>query len=278
MLRPTPGAVPSFVQANLVVVPVAYALDFLMFCLANPKACPLLDVTDPHATAPREAARVAPGSDLATDVPRYRVWRAGELESEPRSVDELWSNEPVADGPLGASPLEPGADGRPLPMVGFLLGCSFSWEDELAAIGLPPAHVVAGTNVAMYETNVPNVKVGPFGGNLVVSMRPYLPADFEAVASLTGCYPGAHGAPVGYGAPDALGIADVSKPDFGNAVPIPHGAEPVFWACGVTPQSALMAARIPFAITHAPGYMFVTDVLDAELKAPCEPLDNLPQQ
>lgn len=254
---PTPGEAPGFVQANLVVVPVAYAFDFLMFCLSNPKACPLLDVTDPHSSSPREASRVAPGSDLATDVPRYRVWVDGEVAEEVDSVADVWEDE------------------NGVPMVGFLLGCSFSWEDTLAQQGFPPAHIAAGSNVAMYDTHIPNVPVGPFAGNLVVSMRPYKREHWEAVGGITGCYPGAHGAPVAYGDPDELGIKDVACPDYGDAVEIPEGTEPVFWACGVTPQSALKAAKIPLAITHAPGYMFVTDVRDEDLKAPCETI-NIP--
>ena len=151
--------------------------------------------------------------------------------------------------------------------VGFLLGCSFSWEDKLAAAGLAPRHVEAGTNVPMYRTNIPNVNAGPFGGELVVSMRPYAPADVARAAALTAGYPGAHGGPVHWGDPTALGIArdELGAPPWGDAVEVREGEAPVFWACGVTPQTALMAARLPLAVTHAPGHMFICDVTDDEL-------------
>ena len=242
---PTVGCAPGFVQANFVALPAAYASDFLTFCLRNPRACPLLDVTSPGDPIPRT---VAPNADLRSDIPRYRVWRDGLVAEEVPHLDStLWDDR----------------------TVGFLLGCSFSWEHELHAANLTPRQMEEGRNVPMYKTNVSNAPVGPFAGQLVVSMRPYLPKDLEAVAQLTGRYPGAHGAPIHWGDPAELGLSREQvcegEPDWGEQVTVRQGEEPVFWACGVTPQAALAEARIPFAITHAPGHMLVCDVTDREL-------------
>ena len=239
----TAGAAPGFVQCNLVALPKVHALDFMLFALRNPRSCPLLAVTEPGDPHPV----IAPSADLRTDVPKYAVWRHGVLDAHVHDASEVWSDD----------------------MVGFLLGCSFTWEDRLAEAGLCPRHIEQGTNVPMYRTTLPNAPAGPFGGDLVVSMRPYRPEQIAAVAELTGRYPGAHGAPVHWGdAEDALGIGEsaLARPDFGEAVEIRPGEVPVFWACGVTPQTALMAAQLPLAVTHAPGYMFVTDLVDDDLR------------
>ena len=239
----TSGQAPGFVQANFVALPQEYAFDFLRFCLRNPRACPLLDVTDAGDSTPRT---VAPSADLRTDIPKYCVWRRGAVAESPSDVSSLWTDD----------------------MVGFLLGCSFSWEDELAKAGLPPRHVEEGRNVPMYLTDVPNAAVGPFGGRLVVSMRPYRPDQIARVAEITSRYPGAHGGPVHWGDHGELGLVDLSAPDFGDAVTIKPGEVPVFWACGVTPQAALAEAALPLAVTHAPGHMLVTDVREAALEVP----------
>jgi len=241
----TSGSVPKFVQANLVALPQQHAFDFLRFCLANPRACPLLDVTAPGDPVPRT---VAADADLRTDVPKYCVWRDGRVVEERTDVSssELWPDD----------------------MVGFLLGCSFSWEHLLHEHYLTPRQVEEQRNVPMYRTNVPNASVGPFGGELVVSMRPYLPSQLPTVASLTGRYPGAHGAPIHWGDAREIGVCLESPPDFGERVTIREGEVPAFWACGVTPQEALRAAKLPLAITHAPGHMFVTDLTDSEIHVP----------
>mmetsp|Transcript_19347 Transcript_19347/g.57493 ORF Transcript_19347/g.57493 Transcript_19347/m.57493 type:complete len:312 (-) Transcript_19347:25-960(-) len=237
---PTAGLANGHAQANLVAVPRAHAFDFARFCLLNPKPCPLLAIAERYDAVP---AIVAAGCDLRTDIPKYRIWRDGEPSEEVADASEHWGDD----------------------FVGFLLGCSFSWEDALTKAGHPPRHVAEGRNVPMYQTNVPNAASGPFGGALVVSMRPYPPEAVEAVAALTAAYPAAHGAPVHWGDPAALGVADLGRPDFGDAVTVAPGEVPVFWACGVTPQSALAAARLPLAITHAPGHMLVLDLRDADL-------------
>lgn len=239
----TAGHAPGYVQANLVVLPERWAEDFGLFCERNPKPCPLLERTAPGEKVPR---RLAPGADLRTDLPLYRVYREGSLAEERTSIEELWRDD----------------------LVAFLLGCSFSFEPALLAAGVPMRHLERGTNVAMYRTNRACRPAGAFAGPLVVSMRPMTPAQAERAAEISGRYPKAHGAPVHVGEPEALGIADLEKPDFGDAVPVLPGEVPVFWACGVTPQLALAAARPELAITHAPGSMFVADLKDEELVVP----------
>jgi len=236
----TSGCAPGFAQANLVIVPQSAASEFLLFCQRNPKPCPVLEVTEPGEYRP---SRLAPDADLRTDIPRYRVWRDGVLAEERADISELWQPD----------------------FVSFLIGCSFTFEAALIEAGIPVRHIEAGCNVSMYRTNRPCEPAGRFSGPLVVSMRPMSPAHaFEAVR-VTSRYPGVHGAPVHCGDAGALGIADIGRPDFGDAVEIRPGETPVFWACGVTPQCALVAAQLPIAITHAPGCMFVTDLTDASL-------------
>ncbi len=238
---PTPGLAPGYVQANLVVVPRELAFDFLLFCQRNPKPCPLLDVTEPASAEP---ASVAPGADLRTDLSRYRVWRNGELIEEPTDLKRWWSDD----------------------MVGFLLGCSFTFENALLEAGVPVRHVEEGRNVPMYRTSIPCHPAGVFHGPLVVSMRPMTPAQAVTATRICGRMARAHGAPVHFGDPAAIGIRDVHKPDFGEPVEIRPGEVPVFWACGVTPQAVCMEAKPPLVLTHSPGHMFVTDLRDCDLE------------
>jgi uncharacterized protein YcsI (UPF0317 family) len=238
---PTPGLALGHVQANLVVVPRDLAFDFLLFCHRNPKPCPLLDVTEPGSPEPR---LVAPGADLRTDLPRYRVWRNGELADEPRDLRDWWRDD----------------------LVGFLLGCSFTFESALLQAGVPVRHIEAGCNVPMYRTNVPCRPAGAFRGPMVVSMRPLTPAQAVKAVEVCSRFPRAHGVPVHFGDPSAIGIRDVARPDFGDPVEIRTGEVPVFWACGVTPQAVAMEVRPPLLITHKPGHMFVTDLRDTDLE------------
>ena len=234
---PSSGWAPGHTQANLVVLPRDWAWDMLLFGQRNPQPVPLLDVTD--AGSYRTA--LAPDADLRTDLPRYRVWRDGECVDEPTDVTDLW-----------------GPD-----LVAFLIGCSFSFETALLEAGVPVRNIEQGRNVSMYRTDRECRPAGRLSGPLVVSMRP-VPGHLVATAvQVTGRMPQVHGAPVHVGAPEGLGIADLARPDFGDPVELADGDVPVFWACGVTPQAALTASRPPFAITHAPGHMFVTDVPDA---------------
>ena len=231
----TAGMCPEYLQANLVILPRDWAFDFLLFCLRNPKPCPLLEVLDPGRPHTRVIAR---GADVRRELPRYRVWRRGELVDEPTDITELWRDD----------------------LVSFFLGCSFTFDQALQAAGLPVRHLEEGRNVPMYRTTVPNVPAGRFGAELVVSMRPMPPELVERAVEISGEFGGAHGAPVHRGDPAAIGIADLDRPDFGDAVTLEPGEIPLFWACGVTPQVALMEARPELAITHAPGHMFITDI------------------
>lgn len=237
LVASTSGWSTGFTQANMVVLPREWAFDMLLFGQRNPKPVPLLDVTDAGSTT----TVLAPGTDLRTDLPRYRVWRDGELVDEPTDVVDLWTDD----------------------LVTFLIGCSFSFEAALLDAGVPVRNVEQGRNVSMYRTDVPCRSAGRLSGPLVVSMRPVPASQVVTAVQVTARMPQVHGAPVHVGSPEQLGITDLATPDFGEAVEAHEGDVPVFWACGVTPQAALMASRPPFAITHAPGHMLVTDVPDA---------------
>ncbi len=237
---PTAGLARGFVQANLVILPAAEAADFAEFCRLNSRACPLLEQTNPGDPTPRATA---PGADLRSDVPRYRIFRKGKPERiEPTDIHHFWRDD----------------------LVSFLLGCSFTFENALLTAGLGVRHLEEGRNVPMYRTSRACQKAGRFAGNLVVSMRPFAPEQIERVIAITSRYPTMHGAPVQVGNPAGLGIADLARPEFGESVTIRPGEVPVFWACGVTPQLAICAAGSPLAITHSPGCMFVTDWKDED--------------
>lgn len=233
--RTTAGLADGYVQANLVILPEADAADFAEFCRLNPKPCPVIDVTAPGSPRPEAAA---PDADLRTDLPRYRVYRAGELIDEPFDISAHWRDD----------------------LVAFLLGCSFTFEHGLLAAGIPMRHIEAGTIVPMWRTNRQCIPAGKFHGPLVVSMRP-IPADQVALAAaVSGRYPRVHGAPVHAGDPAALGIDDLSAPHWGDPPVMALGDVPVFWACGVTPQAVALESKPELMITHAPGHMFITDL------------------
>ena len=238
---PTPGLALGYVQANLVILPRDWAFEFLLFCQRNPKPCPVLDVTEPGDP---EAKLVGPGSDLRTDLPAYRVWRDGELEGETDNVVRYWRDD----------------------LVSFVIGCSFTFENALLASGVPVRHIEQNVNVPMYRTNVACKAAGRFSGPLVVSMRPLMPNQAVKATQICSRFARAHGAPVHFGEPSSIGIRDINKPDYGDSVEIRNGEVPVFWACGVTPQAALMQAKPPFAITHKPGHMFLTDLRDHQME------------
>jgi len=236
-----------------------HAFDFMLFALRNPKACPILDVTEAGTWEPKLAA---PGADLRSDMPKYNIYRDGALAEEVPDVTALWAED----------------------MVGFLLGCSFSWEDVLSEAGLMPRQVEEKKNVPMFRTNLPNVAAGVFQGDLVVSMRPYKPEDAEKVAAITAQYPAAHGGPIHQGSPEEIGVSseqvfstEGAGPDWGDGVEIREGEVPVFWACGVTPQTAIMDAKLPLVITHSPGHMFICDLRNEEVKVDAEPPPNKPR-
>jgi len=237
---PTAGLAPGFVQGNLAILPHDYAEDFLRFCQANPKPCPLIGVSEKGSPA---IPALGADLDIRTDIPRYRVWRDGELVDAPRDITSVWRDD----------------------LVSFVLGCSFSFEEALLAADVPLRHIARGLGVPMYRTSLQTQRAGRFHGPVVVSMRPLKPADAIRAVQITSRLPAVHGAPIHLGYPEQIGIADLSKPDYGHALPLEPGELPVFWACGVTPQAAIAAAGIPFAITHAPGYMLVTDLKNAQL-------------
>lgn len=237
---PTANLAPGYVQANLAILPQALADDFLRFCLRNPRSCPLVGVSeagDPHL--PELGADL----DIRSDVPRYRVWRNGALVEECTDVRHVWRDD----------------------LVTFAIGCSFSFEEALLADGIEVRHIAAGCNVPMYRTGIPTVPAGPFAGPMVVSMRPMKAADAIRAVQITSRFPSVHGAPVHLGDPAEIGIADLARPDYGDPVEIRPGELPVFWACGVTPQSVVAAVRPEFCITHAPGHMLVTDLKNSRL-------------
>jgi uncharacterized protein YcsI (UPF0317 family) len=236
----TAGLAPGYAQANLVVLPRDLAFDFLCFCQRNPKPCPLLDVTDVGSPHP---PLLAPSADLRTDIPRYRVYRRGNLEAELDDLLALWRED----------------------LVAFLLGCSFTFEAALLAAGIPVRHLEEGVNVPMFVTNVPCRPAGVFHGPLVVTMRPIPQGQVVRAVQVTSRFPGVHGAPVHIGDPAQLGIMDISKPDYGDPVTMHEGEVPVFWACGVTPQAVAREAKPPLLISHAPGHMFVSDIKGEDL-------------
>ncbi|HEY0819661.1 MAG TPA: putative hydro-lyase [Rhizobacter sp.] len=240
--RHTSGQAPGHVQGNVVILPAALASDFMRYCLRNPKPCPLLAVSEPGDPS---LPTLGEGIDIRTDLPRYRVWRDGQLCGEPTDIRSLWQ----------------------VDFVTFVIGCSFSFEEALLADGIPLRHIEQERNVAMYRTRIATEAAGPFSGPMVVSMRPMSAAHAIRAVQITSRLPAVHGAPVHIGDPAQIGIADLSKPDYGDAVEVRPDELPVFWACGVTPQAALVQARLPLAITHAPGAMLVTDLLNRQLAA-----------
>lgn len=237
--HPTSGLCLPHVQANMIVLPKDWVYDFLVFAQRNPKPCPILDITEP---GDGEAKLIAPGSDVRTDIPKYRVWENGELTDEPGDVMKSWRQD----------------------LVAVLIGCSFSFEGAMVEAGIPVRHMDMGCNVPMYITNVECAPAGRLSGPMVVSMRPVKHSQVPKAVMATGRFPAVHGAPIHIGDPSVIGIKNVYKPDFGDPVEIRGGEVPVFWACGVTPQAAVMKSKPPFAITHAPGYMFIGDPKDAD--------------
>jgi uncharacterized protein YcsI (UPF0317 family) len=236
----TSGVAQDRVQGNVVILPQQEANDFLRFCQRNPKPCPLLAVSEPgEAMLPTLGRDI----DIRTDVPMYRVWRDGELVEERADIQALWRDD----------------------LVTFVIGCSFSFEQALMEAGLRLRHVDQGKNVAMYRSNMQTLAAGPFHGPMVVSMRPLKAADAIRAVQVTSRFPQVHGAPVHLGDPSLIGIADLSQPDYGDAVEVLPDELPVFWACGVTPQAAIRQARPPLCITHAPGAMLITDLFNSQL-------------
>ena len=236
---PTAGMCAGYAQANLVILPPEYAADFEEYTRLNPFPCPVLEIVkgSPLTHAMGE------GASLVTDIPRYRVYENGVFTKELTDASAYWK-----EG-----------------YVGFLIGCSFSFEEALLAAGIPVRHIEQGCNVPMFKTSIATKKAGPFEGPMVCSMRPMTPEQAQRAYEITAAMPNVHGAPVQIGHPEAIGVTDVMKPDYGDPVEIREGEIPVFWPCGVTPQAAVENAKPPIVITHAPGHMFITDIRNADL-------------
>jgi len=242
LVRPTSGLAPGYAQANLVILPKEVAFDFFLFCQRNPKPCPMLEVME---AGKYEPVLTAPGADLRVDVSLYRIYKEGKLVSEEEDITSYWTSE----------------------LVCFLLGCSFTFETALMRAGIALRHITEGKNVAMYETSIEAVSAGIFSGPVVVSMRPIRVTKVVKSIQITSRFPLVHGAPLHIGDPEKIGIRDITHPQYGDYVGIREDEVPVFWACGVTPQAVALKSRPPLMITHSPGHMFVTDILDEELAA-----------
>ena len=217
----TSGLADGHVQGNVVILPELLANDFLRYCQRNPKPCPLLAVSEPgEALLPSLGADM----DIRTDLPRYRVWRESVQAEQPTDIKALWRND----------------------FVTFVIGCSFSFEKALLEAGVALRHIAQNRNVAMYRSNMATAPAGVFKGPMVVSIRPLKAADAIRAIQITSRFPNVLGAPVHIGNPALIGIADLAKPDYGDAVDVLPDEIPVFWACGVTPQAAIAQARPAF--------------------------------
>lgn len=238
---PTSGMCAGYAQANLAIVPKDIAYDFLLFTQRNPKPCPILEVSDAGS---RYLKSIAKDCDIATDFPKYRIYEKGVMTGEYLNVADFWRDD----------------------LVSFLIGCSFSFESELIDVGIEMRHNTEGCNVPMYITNIETNPAGIFHGPMTVSMRPIPYDQIVRAVTVSASMPRVHGAPIHIGDPSVIGIKDINKPDFGDPVTIRDGEVPVFWPCGVTPQSVLMNVKPDFVITHAPGHMLITDIKNADLK------------
>jgi uncharacterized protein YcsI (UPF0317 family) len=237
---PTSGLASGYVQVNLVILPESQAGGFLRFCQANPKPCPVLAVSEPGA---RHCETLASDLDISRDLPAYRIYLNGKVSDTVSEVADVWRDD----------------------LVTFAIGCSFTFEHALLQAGLSVRHIDEARNVPMFNTTVPLTTAGGFGGNLVVSMRPFSTADAIRAIQITTRYPQVHGSPVHFGNPSLIGISDICAPDYGDPVSVRENEVPVFWACGVTPQQVIIDAGVEFAITHSPGHMLVTDIPDSTL-------------
>lgn len=242
LVGPTAGFSRGYAQANLIIVPKDQAFDVLLFAQRNPKSCPILGVLDAGETS----GELLAGGDIRTDVSQYFVYENGIKVAEPTDLNDYWRDD----------------------LVTFIVGCSFTFETALMEGGISIAHIDAGVNVPMFKSNIRSASAGSMSGPMVVSMRPIPASQVSDAVRITSRYPAVHGAPVHIGNPEELGIMDLSKPDFGDAVEIPAGHIPVFWACGVTPQAAVMESRPALAIGHAPGHMLITDARDSRYLVP----------
>jgi len=235
----TSGLAPGYVQANIAIVHKDFAFDFLLYCQRNPKPCPILEVLEPGIASP---SLTCSNADIRYDVPSYNIYRDGQFSESCKNLSHAWNDD----------------------LVSFLIGCSFSFETAMKEASIPLRHQEIGCNVPMYITSIPTTPAGIFSGPLVVSMRPISRGLISKAVQVTSRFPDTHGAPIHVGSPSSIGIHDLSKPDYGDPVPIKNDEEPVFWACGVTPQAVAIESHLPLMITHSPGHMLITDKRDSD--------------
>ncbi|MBT5931104.1 MAG: putative hydro-lyase [Rhodobacteraceae bacterium] len=236
----TAGLAAGKLQCNLAILPEEYALDFLRFCQRNPKPCPVVGVGD---TGNPNLPTLGHDIDIRTDVSKYRIFVDGSLTDEVTDISDVWADD----------------------LVTVALGCSFTFENALLRNEIPVRHIETGRNVPMYRSNIDLTPAGRFAGQMVVTMRPVPEEQVAQTKAISSKFPQAHGSPIAVGDPSQIGIADLSKPDWGDAVEVRAGEIPVYWACGVTPQNVLLDAKLPICITHSPGHMLISDVAeDAE--------------
>jgi uncharacterized protein YcsI (UPF0317 family) len=240
LVQPTSGLAPGYVQANLVILPKELAPDFSLFCQRNPQACPLLEMLRPGEYEP---ALMASGADIRKDLPLYRIYKDGKLFSEEKEITNYWTSD----------------------LVCFLLGCSFTFESALIKAGISLRHINEGKIIPMYETNIATIPAGVFSGSVVVSMRPIHSSKVPKSIQITSKFPLVHGAPLHIGNPEKIGILDLACPKFGNPIDVMKDEVPVFWACGATSLVAAIKSKASLMITHSPGHMFITDILNEKL-------------
>ena len=237
----TAGLGRGSLQANLVIMPEEFAFDFMRYCQRNPKPCPITGVSD---TGNPMMFTMGNDIDIRTDVPAYNIYRNGRLDISVTNIAEIWRDD----------------------FVVFTLGCSFTFEHALMDAGINLWHIDNDRTVPMFRSSIETTPAGPFSGKMVVSMRSVCEERVDEVIEISRRFPLAHGAPVHVGDPKAIGITDLSSPDWGDPAPVGANEVPVFWACGVTPQVAIKAAQLPICITHKPGCMLITDIAeDAEV-------------
>lgn len=236
--RSTAGECAGYIQANMVALPRAYAESFEKFAAANNKAIPVLEVIKDGY----RSLVMAPNANILNEIPRYNILREGVVVEEVTDITPYYTPD----------------------LVFFLIGCSFSFENSLIQNGMPLRHVDEQKNVAMYRTNIKLQEVDGFSGEMVVSMRPIKKEKVADACVVTSHFPRMHGSPIQVGYPQMIGINDVAHPDYGDSIAIKEDEIPLFWPCGVTPQNVIAKMKLPFAITHSPGHMFVTDKLDSE--------------
>ena len=233
----TAGLASGRLQANIVILPESHALDFMRFCQRNPKPCPLVGVSE---TGNPVMHTLGHDIDIRTDVPAYNIYREGALSESCLSIESLWQTDHVA----------------------FALGCSFTFENALTKAGIKMWHIEHNKTVPMYRSSIETCAAGPFGGDMVVTMRAIDKHRVDEAVAISRQFPLAHGAPVHVGDPATIGLLDLSSPDWGDVPPTLEDKVPVFWACGVTPQHAIMQAKLPLCVSHKPGHMLVTDIDD----------------